>query len=168
MFRYSQKTREAKEFKFVFKCSVVVPTWGFCLSPSTLSLLIHHFLFFFEYISILEPALNTSQLSLAAILGLILFSPKGRDLVKLHSFISHPSLSVPRLSLQISMSARSTTEAASRDALTPGDPTIANATRAPVYMWTAEPASVRNITASFGSAHVVQAQITLLTFLNMI
>lgn len=35
-----------------------------------------------------------SQLSLAAILGLILFSPKGRDLVKLHSFISHPSPSV--------------------------------------------------------------------------
>lgn len=50
-----------------------------------------------------------------------------------------------RLSLQISTSARSTTEAASTDVLTPGDPTTANATQDPVYMWTGAPASVSEL-----------------------
>lgn len=79
------------------------------------------------------------------------------------ALISLPSLSLsfclllsfPFLppSLQISMSARSTMEAASTDVLTPGAPTTVNATQALACMWTAAPASVRNITATWQCIH---------------
>lgn len=113
--------------------------------------------FFLGYIFIQKPALNSS-LGLAAHVGIMLvtnFVPimGGFSQITLISLLSPPAcfcLSLfPPPSLQILMSARSIMEAASTDVLTPGAPTTVNAIRALACMWTAAPASVRNVAAFF-------------------